>query len=726
MDRAHCQAPTGLRRRFDARGVAALAVVFGTFFSVLVSTLVMNPDPAEASGTTVDLVVTRHTSAGSLGVEVVTVDTARAVTVAADLRDDLGVLAVAPSVDYWSLSLGAPVSEPTSEPARPGGSGVSSAAADADGAGGSGAGGSGGGGVGGAVDPRRAEQWNLDQVRAEPAWATVDPSGLVIAVIDTGLRADHEDFHGASVLPGVDALAFVDGAGRSPVVPASRVGVAADPVGHGTFVSGILGAGWRNGRGIAPVAPGVQILPITTFSDDGLGSSESVVPAIVWAVDHGADVVNLSLGSIYSDPSMHEAVRYAESKGVVVVAAAGNFGRSIPVYPAAYPEVLAVAATDRLGQRASFSETGPWIDLAAPGDDVPSTTVDGGYGTWRGTSFAAPHVAAAAALVLAARPQATPAQVRALLVNNSRDAGPVGFDESYGWGVLDIAASVLAASRPSGAYRTVAATGAVESFGDRAAANSPPAVGTDVSPIGSGAVPSGLSVVVGAAARPGRSDGGIWTVQADGTVHALGSAPHLGDVPTAGLRLSAPIVGMAASPSGDGYWLVGADGGVLAFGDARFAGSLGDVRLAAPIVGMAAAPSSDGSGGGSGGGYWLVAADGGVFAFGAARFAGSLGDVRLAAPIVGMSAAPSSDGYWLVAADGGVFSFGDVGFFGSLGGRALNGRVIAITASPSGQGYWLLGRDGGVFTFGDAAYRGSSVERGGSGATGAAVVLIPD
>ena len=703
-----------------ARGVCGVRALTALVLASAMSVgLVAGAPAAEATGATVDLVVTRRTPAHSLDFDVVTVASDEANAVAAWLRGQPGVVEVAPSVDYVSLSLGAAVSTPASTPAPRRGSGVETVET----AGAAGAAGAGG------IDPRRAEQWNLDQVRAEDAWTTVDPSGVVVAVIDTGLRADHEDFQGAQVLPGVDAVAFIDGGGRNPVLPsASRVGAGADPIGHGTFVAGIVGAGWHNGRGIAPVAPGVQVMPITTFWDDGLGSSEAVVPAIVWAVDHGADVVNLSLGSIYSDPTMHAAIRYAESRGVVVVAAAGNYGMPIPVYPAAYPEVLAVAATDRSGRRASFSESGDWVDIAAPGDDVPSTTVDGGYGTWRGTSFASPHVAGAAALVVAARPDATPAQVRALLVNNSRDAGAPGFDDLYGWGVLDVAASVRAATRAPGGYRTVAVSGAIEDFGDQLAT-----VGTPSGGAGAGALPDAAaqlpggstgrpSPVVGGAAVG--AAGGVWTVQADGTVRSAGGAPHLGDVATAGVWLSAPIVGMAASPSSaapaggsSGYWLVAADGGVLAFGDARFLGSLGDLRLSAPIVGMAGTPSGDG--------YWLVAADGGVFAFGDARFLGSLGDLRLSAPIVGMAGTPSGDGYWLVAADGGVFAFGDARFFGSLGGQALNGRIVGVTATPSGHGYWLLGRDGGVFTFGDAGYQGSSVERRGAAATGGAAVLIP-
>ena len=179
-------------------------------------------------------------------------------------------------------------------------------------------------------------------------------------------------------------------------------------------------------------------------------------------------------------------------------------------------------------------------------------------------------------------------------------------------------------------------------------------------------------------------------VAGDGGVFSFGDAGFFGS--TGAVRLNRPIVGMAATPSGNGYWLVASDGGVFSFGDAGFFGSTGAVRLNRPIVGMAATPS--------GNGYWLVASDGGVFSFGDAGFFGSTGAVRLNRPIVGMAATPSGNGYWLVASDGGVFSFGDAGFFGSTGAVRLNRPIVGMAATPSGNGYWLVASDGGVFSFG--------------------------
>jgi hypothetical protein len=147
------------------------------------------------------------------------------------------------------------------------------------------------------------------------------------------------------------------------------------------------------------------------------------------------------------------------------------------------------------------------------------------------------------------------------------------------------------------------------------------------------------------------------------------------------------------------YWLAAEDGGIFAFGLAGFHGSTGDIALNQPVVGMAATPS--------GNGYWLVASDGGIFAFGDAGFHGSTGDIALNQPVVGMAATPSGNGYWLVASDGGIFAFGLAGFHGSTGDIALNQPVVGMAATPSGNGYWLVATDGGIFAFGDTEFHGS-------------------
>jgi len=202
--------------------------------------------------------------------------------------------------------------------------------------------------------------------------------------------------------------------------------------------------------------------------------------------------------------------------------------------------------------------------------------------------------------------------------------------------------------------------------------------------------------IVGMATTP--DGGGYWLVASDGGVFAFGDATFYGS--TGGLVLNKPIVGMAATPDGLGYWLVASDGGIFAFGDATFYGSTGSLTLNKPVVGMATTPD--------GGGYWLVASDGGVFNFGDATFYGSTGSLTLSKPIVGMAATPDGRGYWLVGADGGIFNAGDAGFYGSAVGVTLAAPIVGMVPTSDGMGYWLVGADGGIFNAGDAAFGGSS------------------
>jgi hypothetical protein len=190
---------------------------------------------------------------------------------------------------------------------------------------------------------------------------------------------------------------------------------------------------------------------------------------------------------------------------------------------------------------------------------------------------------------------------------------------------------------------------------------------------------------------------GYWLLGADGGVFSYGNAVFYGS--TGGMRLNAPVVGMAATPTGLGYWLVASDGGIFSYGDARFYGSTGAMRLNRPIIGMAPTPT--------GRGYWLFAGDGGIFSYGDATFFGSTGSMALNRPIVGMASTPTAKGYWLVASDGGIFSYGDATFYGSTGSMSLNRPIVGMAPAKGGAGYWLVGADGGIFSFGTAPYLGS-------------------
>jgi hypothetical protein len=196
---------------------------------------------------------------------------------------------------------------------------------------------------------------------------------------------------------------------------------------------------------------------------------------------------------------------------------------------------------------------------------------------------------------------------------------------------------------------------------------------------------------------------------ADGGVFAFGSATFHGSA--AGLPLNAPVVGIAATPTGRGYWLAAADGGVFAYGDASFHGSAGGRPLNAPVVGIAPTPT--------GRGYWLAAADGGIFAYGDARFLGSAAGLPLVLPVVGVAATGRGAGYWLLGGDGGVFGYGDAPFLGrpvvaptptpGFPGPAAP-SVAGITATHAGTGYWIADRSGRVSGFGDTAPLGPSHE----------------
>jgi subtilisin family serine protease len=533
----------------------------------------------------------------------------------------------------------------------------------------------------GTNDPLRPQQWPLDQTSFEGTWPTTRGDGIVVAVIDSGVRGDHEDLQGV-VLPGLDLVSGGDG----------RI----DPNGHGTHVAGVIAATAVHGRGVAGGAPGVRILPVRVLQADGSGNASDVAAGVIWAVDHGARVINLSLGGGQPSDGMRDAIAYADAHNVVVVAAAGNGGANAgPVYPAAYEPTVAVAATDPSRARASFSNAGGYVDLAAPGAGVVSTwgTAPNAYAIASGTSMATPYVAAAAALVTAANSGQPAAHVRALLEQSAIDLGAPGRDDEFGFGLVEprVAAN-RARAEVTGAqntgYRVVGSDGRVRAFGTA------PTLG-DL-----GGRPLSAPIVAGVGTPSGN---GYWLAGADGAVYAFGDARFFGSM--AGTPLNGHVVGMAATPSGAGYVLLGSDGGIFTFGDAAFFGSTGGLRLNAPILDLTLTPT--------GRGYWFVGADGGVFAFGDATFHGSTGGLRLAAPVMSMTASRDTAGYWTVAADGGVFAF-DVPYHGSLPSLRAEGRLGAsaparrLRALPNGTGYYLLGADGAVYAFGAAQFHGAA------------------
>ncbi|MGQ0805899.1 MAG: S8 family serine peptidase, partial [Actinomycetota bacterium] len=291
-------------------------------------------------------------------------------------------------------------------------------------------------------DTLRPQQWALNNVAFESSWASANNGGTgqVVAVIDTGVYANHPDLAG-QVLAGQYFLHSADGG-----TTFSGAGGTSDANGHGTHVAGIIGAVANNNAGITGAAPGVDILPVQVLCGDGSGFSSDVANGIIWATDNGADVINLSLGGSGASSAEQSAIQYARANGVVVVASAGNSGNSgnAPSYPGAFPEVIGVAALLNNNTRASYSTVGSYVDIAAPGgtgsnpsSGITSTWNNGGYVVISGTSMASPHVAAAAALVRAAHGFTTHADVCNQLIRTADDLGPPTEDDEYGHGRVD-------------------------------------------------------------------------------------------------------------------------------------------------------------------------------------------------------------------------------------------------------------------------------------------------
>jgi serine protease len=295
-------------------------------------------------------------------------------------------------------------------------------------------------------DPLYEKQWHLRAMGAPAGWAdSPRGKGIVVAVVDTGI-APVEDLAGTKLLAG------------ATFVPGTRSAV--DDQGHGTHVAGTIAQTTNNATGTAGVAPEATLLPVKVLSSIGLGSSAWIAAGIDYAVDEGADVINLSLGGGYSSV-IHNAIKKAEKQGVVVVAAAGNSGRRGVSWPGALKETIGVSATGPDGTLAPYSSYGEGVDIAAPGGDkrkpgggVLQDTIDGKgghhYAELQGTSMATPHVAGAAAVLLSTG--LPPDAVRRALLDSARSQGE-GWNERYGYGNLDLGAAL---SRGAGA--TVDAT----------------------------------------------------------------------------------------------------------------------------------------------------------------------------------------------------------------------------------------------------------------------------
>lgn len=278
--------------------------------------------------------------------------------------------------------------------------------------------------------------WGVDRVDAELVWLsgnTADP--IKVGVIDTGISSKHPDLK-ANIKGGVNTI--------NPRKSWN------DDNGHGSHVAGTIAA-LDNDVGVIGVGSSVDLYAVKVLGASGSGYLSDVIEGIQWAVASNMQVINMSLGTSVDVQSLHDAVIAAQNAGVVTVAAAGNSGGSV-IFPAAYPEAIAVSATDNNNAIASWSSRGPEVDLSAPGVSIYSTYKGTGYATLSGTSMAAPHVTGSVALVLNtavgsydanADGRWNPDEVQKKLQVRAVDLGAGGFDGLYGWGLVNASAASL-------------------------------------------------------------------------------------------------------------------------------------------------------------------------------------------------------------------------------------------------------------------------------------------
>ncbi len=335
-------------------------------------------------------------------------------------------------------------------------------------------------------DPMFSMQPNLQTMRMEEAWdVSVGCDDVVVAVIDSGVRFDHPDLMGR-LLSGYDFVSDVAGSLDGD----RRDGDATDPgdrpssdggTYHGTHISGIIAASTNNGIGVSGITWRTRILPVRAFGLAGLAANFDLVEAVRYAAglenasgvlpERRADVINLSIARRPDQPEpvcLRMAIEDATAAGVVVVGSVGNNASSIPNFPSAFADVIAVGAIDGSENITDYTNFGPWVDLVAPGGDVDSDLdADGendgivstfatgreesgtlalGYGRVEGTSFAAAHVSGVAALVLGECPELTPSQVRSVLLDSARDIGDFGEDDLFGTGIVDASVAVRRAA----------------------------------------------------------------------------------------------------------------------------------------------------------------------------------------------------------------------------------------------------------------------------------------
>lgn len=323
-------------------------------------------------------------------------------------------------------------------------------------------------------DPLFSEQWYLQNINAPAAWdIETGQASAIVGVIDTGIDYRHEDLQGqlwvnsAEDLNGNGILDSLDLNGRdedgngyiddvigwdftdAPNFPdqGDYLEPDNDPMdefgsGHGTPVAGIIAARQNNNIGVSGAAPGARMMALRAGTASGFLEEDDVAEAILYAIDNGCQVVNMSFGDNAVSYLLRDAIQYGVSEGVIFVASAGNSGNASLNYPAAFDETISVGATDSINKLAGFSNYGSKINLVAPGVEVFSTQIGNAYGINNGTSFSAPLVCAALALILSHFPHYTPEQAKGALYAGCRDLGYFGWDPFYGHGLVDLQRSL--------------------------------------------------------------------------------------------------------------------------------------------------------------------------------------------------------------------------------------------------------------------------------------------
>ncbi len=388
-------------------------------------------------------------------------------------------------------------------------------------------------------DPLIPSEWHLSKVQAFGAWDLVQGGLAPVAILDSGIDPSHPDL-AARLVPGWNC--YDNNADTS------------DVYGHGTMVAGSAAAAGNNGIGVAGLAFTSPIMPMRVTGTDGWASGSAIVKALTWAADHGARVANLSFGGIHSASSILAGAQYFMSKGGLVTASAGNYNTDDGSLDTPY--VVSVSATAGDDTKASWSSFGRYVDVAAPGVGIYTTTRGGGWAGASGTSFSAPVTAGVIALVLAAKPTLTPQQAEGILEANADDLGAPGFDTIYGWGRVNalraVTAALAAAAPPPDASAPTAsisspASGATVSGSVAISASASDNVGvTEVRFYVDGQmIASDVAAPFSAAWNSATAGNGAHAVAAD----AYDAAGNRGSAPTVSVMVSNPVVADTTPPS---------------------------------------------------------------------------------------------------------------------------------------------------------------------------------